>query len=313
MAHPIAMAAQFYFSHFPVEKGKWRLWEIFRKTRYYRSFRSGAHRTRYGFSMNIQSDQQIDRVIYYWGCWEPNETDIIRKLLRPGYTFVDVGANDGYFSLLASSLVGESGKVIALEPTPDIAAELRANIHLNGFKNISVLERAASDVTGELTLTTPLGAGSGMTTFRSVAGRSWRVKADRLDVLLSDSPPPNVVKVDVEGAELKVLRGMEGLLKGEDAPHILCEVTASFSRKSVIVQVPCTPSWSSLVIVRFSSRGRNFTHCLLGSINAVDRIAFCSQNRMCRQRGFGELLPDKREVRECDGSKSRSPLSAVRP
>ena len=228
MAHPIAMAAQFYFSHFPVEKGKWRLWEIFRKTRYYRSFRSGAHRTRYGFSMNIQSDQQIDRVIYYWGCWEPNETDIIRKLLRPGYTFVDVGANDGYFSLLASSLVGESGKVIALEPTPDIAAELRANIHLNGFKNISVLERAASDVTGELTLTTPLGAGSGMTTFRSVAGRSWRVKADRLDVLLSDSPPPNVVEVDVEGAELKVLRGMEGLLKGEDAPHILCEVTASF-------------------------------------------------------------------------------------
>jgi hypothetical protein len=169
--NPISTVAKFYFRYFPAEKGKWHLWERFRQTKAYSTFAPGAYRTRYGFSMNLVPDQQIDRFIYFWGCWEPNETWVVRKILRPNDIFVDVGANDGYFSLLASSLVGPSGQVVALEPIPSTAGELRANILLNGFTNIAIVESAASDVAGNVRLTLPAGVGTGMTTQRPSTGR----------------------------------------------------------------------------------------------------------------------------------------------
>lgn len=224
----ISILARSYFSHFPVEKGKWWLWERFRETKYYKAFPPGAYRTRYGFSINLAPDQQIDRFIFFWGCWEPNETWVIRKLLRKDDVFVDVGANDGYFSLLASTLVGPSGRVLALEPFPTTAVELRANISLNALTNITVIESAASDGADELQLTMPTRAGTGMTTLRPVDGTSCRVTCVRLDSLFAHGPAPRLVKIDVEGAELKALRGLEGLLVRDDPPHILCEVTASY-------------------------------------------------------------------------------------
>ena len=229
--NPISTLARLYFSHFPVEKGKWRLWERFRDTKYYHMFPPASHRTRYGFWMNIEPSQQIDRFIYYWGCWEPNETRLIRKLLRPKDVFVDVGANDGYFSLLASKLVGRLGQVVALEPFPTTAIELRANVALNRFRNIAVIERAASDNSDDLVLTMPHEVGTGMTTLRPVDGTSWCVKCDRLDNLLADLPAPRFVKIDVEGAELRVLRGMEKLLQRDSGPYVLCEVTASYLKQ----------------------------------------------------------------------------------
>lgn len=226
--HPTCILARLYFWHFPLEKGKWRLWETFRETSYYDAFTPGAYRTRYGFSMNLAPDQQIDRFIYFWGCWEPNETWIVRKLLQPNDVFVDVGANDGYFSLLASRLVGPSGQVLALEPLPATASELRSNVVLNGLTNITVIESAASDNSDDLLLTMPAGAGTGMTTLRPVYGTSRRVRCDRLDHLLDHFRAPRLVKIDVEGAELKVLKGLEGLLLKDDAPDVLCEVTPTY-------------------------------------------------------------------------------------
>ena len=227
----IAALARAYFSGFPVEKAKWRIWEQFRKTKHYRAFRAGAYRTRYGFSMNLAPDQQIDRFIYFWDCWEPNETRLVRKLLRTNDIFVDVGANNGYYSLLASTLVGPSGSVLALEPLPPIISELKANIALNGFRNISVIESAVSDKADDLVLTIPEGGGPGVTTLRPVKGASWRVSCNRLDRLLADFPTPRLVKIDVEGAELKALTGLEGLLVRNEAPDVLCEVTASFLKQ----------------------------------------------------------------------------------
>jgi len=226
--NPISILARSYFSYFPADKGKWRLWEQFRRTKHYDAFPRGAYRTRYGFSMNLAPDQQIDRFIYFWGCWEPNETWVIRKLLRRNDVFVDVGANDGYFSLLASTLVGPSGQVLALEPIPTTVAELRANIGLNGLANITVIESAASDDAGELSLTMPTRAGTGMTTLRPIDGISCRVTCNRLDRILAHGPTPRLVKIDVEGAELKALRGLEGVFLARDPPDVLCEVTASY-------------------------------------------------------------------------------------
>ena len=204
------------------------MWEWFRRTTHYRGFPPGAYRTSYGFSMNLAPDDQIDRFVYFWRCWEPNETWLIRTLLRPGDVFIDVGANAGYYSLLAARLVGPTGRVLSVEPIPPTAERLKANIALNGFGNIWVIEAAASDETGEIVLTIPESGQAGMTTVRQVKGSSWRVKCDRLDRLLRDVGVPRMLKVDVEGAELRALRGLEGLLVKDNAPDVLCEVTPSY-------------------------------------------------------------------------------------
>jgi len=226
--NPASAFARIYFSFFPLEKGKWRAWEWFRRTTHYRDFPPGAYRTNYGFSMNLGTNDQIDRFVYFWRCWEPNETWLIRTLLRPGDVFIDVGANAGYYSLLASRLVGPAGRVLSVEPIPLTLGRLKANIALNGFGNIRIIEAAASDETGEIVLTMPESGQAGMTTVRQVKGSSWRVKCDRLDRLLGDVGASRLVKVDVEGAELRALRGLQGLLVKDNAPDVLCEVTPSY-------------------------------------------------------------------------------------
>src|SRR5688500_9658786 len=82
----------------------------------------------------------------------PAETAALRASLPAGGTFVDVGANWGYFTLVAAHAVGASGRVVALEPDPRVHAELAANLARNGIRNVTALAVAASDRAGEATL-----------------------------------------------------------------------------------------------------------------------------------------------------------------
>ena len=97
------------------------------------------------------------------GFWAAELSRFMRDALRPGMTVVDVGANFGYFSVLASKLVGSKGRVICVEVDPDNVEILRANLWKNGCSNASVLQVAAWDETTQLNLRTNPAGGAGST------------------------------------------------------------------------------------------------------------------------------------------------------
>jgi FkbM family methyltransferase len=159
----------------------------------------------------------------------PAETAALRARLPRGGTFVDVGANWGYFTLAALDAVGPKGRVVALEPDPRMAAELRGNVARNGIRNAIVLEVAASEREGDAVLSGYAEADrnrgvSSLVAAPAGAATPFTVATAALDDLLDahDVARADLVKVDVEGAEELVLRGMaRGLAAGRYAAVLL--------------------------------------------------------------------------------------------
>lgn len=146
------------------------------------------------------------------GCYELSKHQAFKQFLRPGATFVDVGCNKGDFSLLASRLVGPQGRVLAFEPHPENCRWIRRSIAKNEYRNIDLYELALSDANGVAQL--HLGEKSGFHTL--LAGKPQRekgtieVQTRRLDDLLEEvrfERPIDAIKIDVEGADMHVLRG----------------------------------------------------------------------------------------------------------
>jgi len=152
----------------------------------------------------------IQAHIFYFGQWEPNLTAFLKRRLGPGDTFIDVGANIGYFSLLASSIVGVTGNVVAIEASPSIFQQLGENVLRNLATNIRAVNVAASDKYGEVDLYRGIDGNQGSTTLSPALGtsREARVLAVPFDQILigSELTSARVIKIDIEGAELPVLR-----------------------------------------------------------------------------------------------------------
>lgn len=152
----------------------------------------------------------------------PAETAVVRASLPSGGTFVDVGANWGYFTLAAAHAVGDAGRVIALEPDPRMHAELAGNVARNGIRNVAVLAVAAFDRAGEATLSGYAEEDRNRGVSSLVAAPSadalrFTVRTAALDDLLDAEgvDAVDLVKIDVEGAEELVVRGMaRGLAAG---------------------------------------------------------------------------------------------------
>lgn len=152
----------------------------------------------------------------------------VADALAPGGVFLDVGANVGFFSLLAARAVGPRGSVCAIEPVPANAARIRANARRNRLTTVTVLELAASDAAGRTTLLLAAHPGGAVV---ASAGRppdatgSIEVATATIDDLVASGQlrPPTVVKIDVEGAEAAVLVGMASTLRVH-RPVVVCEI-----------------------------------------------------------------------------------------
>lgn len=186
--------------------------------------------TIFGAAIAGRTDDIIQRHLFYFGVWEPNLTAFLSARLRPGDIFVDVGANIGYFTLLASRLVGRDGKVIAVEASPNIFARLSDNLRRNHATNVAATNIAVSDRVGTTQLF--LGSDSNIGQTGTVATPGSRYECDiattPLDALLDgiDIARVRFVKVDVEGAEWSVLQGMQGLLRrGARELEVFVELT----------------------------------------------------------------------------------------
>lgn len=168
---------------------------------------------------------------YETGANEIPVQNAIATYLSPGGVFVDIGANVGFFTVIAARIVGPTGMVYAFEPVRCNTEIIHKNIKLNGFINALVTEKAVADREGPGTLVLADYAGGAALDFvdapPDVAG-STVVDIITLDSFLGQEEcrPPTLVKIDVEGAELEVLKGMAGTLKVA-RPVVIVEVDDS--------------------------------------------------------------------------------------
>jgi FkbM family methyltransferase len=164
---------------------------------------------------------------YLRGEGEGAVQQVLAERLRPGMIFYDLGANIGLFSLLAARLVGAAGKVFSFEPDAEIAARLRRNIARNEFGNVAVIEAGVWSASNRVNFVVAdsaspdRGLGKFVRDENGAAGVPIRCVA--LDDFILSAPPPNAIKCDVEGAEVEVFRGAEGLLRMR-RPWIVCEM-----------------------------------------------------------------------------------------
>lgn len=165
---------------------------------------------------------------YALGTNEPPVQEALAEMLHPGDVFYDVGANVGFLTVIGARLVGPDGQVIAFEPVAENAAAVRHNCALNGFDHVRIREAAVSDEEGTAELQLAhFSGGAALATaatppdFKDVI----TVPVTTIDGLIArqEAPQPMVVKIDVEGAEINVLRGMRETLR-QVRPLILYEL-----------------------------------------------------------------------------------------
>jgi FkbM family methyltransferase len=178
-----------------------------------------------GFQMELDGRDEVTGELLRTGEWEASTGATLREHLHPADTFVDVGCHVGYFSLLASQLVGESGQVISIEANPNTADRAQRNIAINGTRNITLVRKACGDETKELAFHCARMINSGGSSLAQAnAGRGSQavvVQAVTLDSLLVGIPRISLMKVDVEGFELPVLRGAVQTLEREHPALVL--------------------------------------------------------------------------------------------
>jgi FkbM family methyltransferase len=171
------------------------------------------------------------------GLWEEYETELVHKLIKPGDIVVDIGANIGYYTLIAAKLTKDNGKVYSFEPEPNNFQLLSKNIAVNGYKNCTPIQKALSDKAGRIKLflnITNLGAHSFINDEKkNRSGGEVDVQTITLDDYFENEVKSNkidFIKMDAEGAEGLVISGAKRLLAENDV-KILMEFWPNGLRK----------------------------------------------------------------------------------
>lgn len=165
--------------------------------------------------------------------WEPQMTREFERVVGAGMTVLDLGANIGYHTVLASRLVGPRGRVLSFEPDPGNLALLKKNIEANGCANVEVFPHAVGDRAGTVDLHL-CGSNTGAHSTAYEPGGSpaaTRVRMVRLDDFLKADLHPDVVKMDIEGGEGAALDGMTRLLEDPRLRFVFIECNAAILAK----------------------------------------------------------------------------------
>ena len=202
---------------------RWTPWRLGKRVLWTRAAERLARRPRAFVARStdgflIAGDQRllIPRCIYWFGAWEPALSEWTRRALRPGDVFVDVGANFGHFTLLAAGAVAPGGSVVAVEASPATADRLRENVARNGLRNVRVVQAVAAAESGAVPFyRAPWNDAEDSTVRRTGTELVGELRALPLHALLTESElrRTRVIKVDVEGGELGVLRGLRPALE----------------------------------------------------------------------------------------------------
>jgi len=167
----------------------------------------------------------IGREMFLNGIWEPEVTKYICPRIAQGMTVIDVGADIGYYTLLFAKRVGTEGRVIAFEPIPSAIEKLEQNIRLNGYTNVTVCHYALFSSSGHAILESPFQLSRINPAKTTSEKKDIQVQTRVFDECVSNLKVQRIdlVKIDVEGAELDVLHGMRHSLERYH-PALLIEV-----------------------------------------------------------------------------------------
>lgn len=176
----------------------------------------------------LPNESALDGQLVSWE-FETAEIRFVSRFLRAGMTVFDVGAHHGLYTLLASVMVGRSGRVVAFEPSPREQKQLRSNVKLNKCKNVRIEPVAVGSSRGLADLFLVQGNEDYCNSLRPPAVKAQTltlsVAVETLDDFLRDNAISRVdfIKLDVEGGELEVLRGACQLLATGPRPVVMCE------------------------------------------------------------------------------------------
>lgn len=189
----------------------------------------------HGYRMLIDlEDRGISRSLLLFGTREIDHKVLLEQIAQPGMTVFDIGANIGYYALMELGLIGPDGKILAVEPSPSNIALLKRNLTLNGEGDrITVLEGAVSDTPG--TESFHLSAHSNLGTFHANGSAAQMLSGEQISVRTYTVPelaeqygPPDLIRMDVEGHEVEVIRGMLKAIKADRLrPTIIFETHLS--------------------------------------------------------------------------------------
>ena len=179
------------------------------------------------------NDLFIGKAIIQTREYEPHVAQQVRRLLRPGDAFVDVGANVGFFTLLAATLVGPHGKVIAFEPNSDNCDLLRHSLAQNKLNNVRLHQTAVAEAAGQIALSSG-GADSNARIMRpeelhGLQEHFAHVEAVTLDEALQGESRIDLIKMDIEGAEPRAWQGMQAVLRNH-RPALISEYSPDLIR-----------------------------------------------------------------------------------
>jgi len=219
---------QWYFRKFPVRKGKIPVltmvskWGLTKNVKVKGIFDDDI-------KINLDLDDWIQKLIYFFGCYEieKTETAFWKKIIKDDYIIFDIGANVGYYSLMAAKRAG-NGKIYAFEPVSSTYEKLLKNIELNKFHNIQLQNLAVSNHAGYVDIYVADNKNTGtssITKHMHYNGNMETVKTVCIDDFFVEQAISKIdlIKIDVEGAEMLVLEGMNKILTQLE-PLVLVEL-----------------------------------------------------------------------------------------
>jgi FkbM family methyltransferase len=170
-----------------------------------------------GFKIYIdKNDHVLSEELLINKTWEAYETAQFKKNIKAGDTVVDLGAHIGYYTLLAAKCVGKQGKVYAFEPDPHNFSLLKKNITVNGFQNVILVNKAVSDANRKTKLyLSERNKGDHRLYNSNDKRKSITVDTITLDSYFKqlDNPSIDLIKIDIQGSEMKAIQGSEKILK----------------------------------------------------------------------------------------------------
>jgi FkbM family methyltransferase len=239
-----------------------------------------------------EHDLHVSRRLREEGVWEPYESSLILNLLRPGDVFVDVGANIGYFSLLAATVVGSSGQVFAFEPDPGNFELMLASLQYNDLAStVQAVQAALAEEDGEASLyLSDDNLGDHKIYAPSQQRPSLAIKLlQGSRYLQSRVQHIDLIKVDTQGAEYRVMQGLMPLLQGQqEPPAVLIELTPLSLREAgssgrALVELLATLGQPFWIVDHIEHR--------LVSVEAEEMARWCDNVDQCQgDEGFINIL-----------------------
>jgi FkbM family methyltransferase len=220
--------------------------------------------------MPMLLDMQTEKD-FWLGTYEPEMQSALGELIKPGMTIYDVGANIGYVTLMLAKHTGAQGKVFAFEALPDNVERLRRNVELNGFNNrVNIFSGAVAAGAGEVKFLVHSSGGMGKAA--GSAGRDEQYLREIIVPCVSidefvysrGNPPPQAVKMDIEGGEVMALPGMRRLL-AEARPLMLMELHGPESARA---------AWEALTTAGYRPCEMKSGYPRVPSLDALDWKAY---------------------------------------